>query len=477
MNICSLNVKGLCSNEKRADVLHWLAKKKFDIFVLQETHCSKMLVSNWKLHWEGECFLTEYSTASRGVAILFRKNIDYEIRNIDIDKEGRYILLDIVFDNRSMILCNIYAPNEDSPEFFKVIENKISPHIAKSIILGGDWNFAMAPDIDTFNQKKVHNPKAREIVMQMKNNLNLEDVFRVTNHNERKYTWIAKNPLKMSRLDYFLISDDLLNTSPVSNILYGYRSDHSLVHLVLSFSTNKKGQGYWKFNASLLHDPDYVKKVKDTITATENDLKGNNHDDISDRLFWETLKLNIRGITIGYCAQKKKRQKSLEYELTKQIELLEGETDPRKIAERDNKITELENIRKDVMQGVLLRAKSKWIGEGERNSKFFCSLEKHNFLNKTISFLKNGEDEVIKDADILEKMKTFYFDLYSSRIKDDDCHVHENEKFFPHDDVKLSREEMMFCENPLTIDEILTSLKRMKNAKSPGLDGFTPEFF
>lgn len=476
MKICSLNVKGLCSNEKRADVLHWLGKKTYDIFFLQETHCSKKLMSNWKVHWEGECFLSEYSAASRGVAILMRKNFDYEIRNIDIDKEGRYIFLDIIIDNKSMILCNIYAPNEDNPEFFKVIQNKITPHMAKSIILGGDWNFAMVPDIDTFNQKRVHNPKAREIVMQMKNNFNLEDIFRVTNPNERKYTWTAKNPLKMSRLDYFLISEELLNTSPVSDISFGYRSDHSLVHLTLNFSTNKKGQGYWKFNASLLHDPEYVEKVKNTIAITENDLKGNNHDNISDRVFWETLKMNIRGMTIGYSARKKKKQKNWENELTKQIELLEGETNPRKITERENKISELENMRKEVMQGVLLRSKSKWIGEGERNSKFFCSLEKRNFLNKTISFLNVGEDDFIKDEDILEKMKNFYFNLYSSKIKEDEnCHLHE--KFFPHDDVKLSRDEKMFCEKPLSMDEILTSLKRMKNEKSPGLDGFTPEFF
>ena len=222
MKLVSFNVKGLGSADKRADVLNWLSKKPGEIFFLQETHCSESLLSKWKSQWDGECFLTKFSSTSRGVAILVKKNVDFIVKNVDIDAEGRYIILDVTVESKSIILCNLYAPNDDNPGFFVNLKNKILQHCDKSIILGGDWNLVINPDIDSFNLKKVYNPRSREVVREMMTLLKLEDVFRVMNPDDRKFTWSSKNPLKMSRLDFFLISEELLNISPECNVNYGY---------------------------------------------------------------------------------------------------------------------------------------------------------------------------------------------------------------------------------------------------------------
>ena len=42
---------------------------------------------------------------------------------------------------------------------------------------------------------------------------------------------------------------------------------------------------------------------------------------------------------------------------------------------------------------------------------------------------------------------------------------------------KLDENESEFLEGPLTENEVLAFLKKMKNDKSPGPDGFTCEFF
>jgi len=31
---------------------------------------------------------------------------------------------------------------------------------------------------------------------------------------------------------------------------------------------------------------------------------------------------------------------------------------------------------------VLFRSKARWVAEGEKNTKYFCSLEKRNFISK-----------------------------------------------------------------------------------------------
>ena len=73
------------------------------------------------------------------------------------------------------------------------------------------------------------------------------------------------NSNQMARLDFFLISVDMLAYTTRSNILPGYRTDHSLISLSLSFNNNERGKGFWKFNTSLLHDGEYVKLIKSVI--------------------------------------------------------------------------------------------------------------------------------------------------------------------------------------------------------------------
>ena len=58
---------------------------------------------------------------------------------------------------------------------------------------------------------------------------------------------------------------------------------------------------------------------------------------------------------------------------------------------------ELESIRSQVTRGAILRAKAKWTEEGEKNSAYFLSLEKHNVENKSISEIKIDTNVHITD--------------------------------------------------------------------------------
>ena len=74
----------------------------------------------------------------------------------------------------------------------------------------------------------------------------------------------------MGRLDFFLVSQTLINFSCKEKIRPGYRSDHSIVELTLTFSkefSNKRN--FWKFNNSLLYNTDFIKEVKNSILSTK----------------------------------------------------------------------------------------------------------------------------------------------------------------------------------------------------------------
>ncbi len=111
-----------------------------------------------------------------------------------------------------------------------------------------------------------------------------------------------------------------------------------------------------------------------------------------------------------------------------------------------------------------------------KNTKFFLSLEKRNYKNKTITSLENN-NKITEDPDeIAELCKNYYEKLYSSRdlpIKPEDD---DSNTFFEHIP-SLTTEQKYLCEGKLSSNECLKALKDMKNGKTPGLDGFTAEFY
>ena len=45
------------------------------------------------------------------------------------------------------------------------------------------------------------------------------------------------------------------------------------------------------------------------------------------------------------------------------------------------------------MEGVLLRLNARWVAEGEKITKCFCSLEKRNFISKQMERKKKKVDK------------------------------------------------------------------------------------
>ena len=89
----SLNARGIRSPEKREALLIWLQKQKVDIIFLQETYNTKEVENNWKRQWKGPMFFAHGSNHSCGVLVLVRDSLEFEMKSIITDDNGRYILL------------------------------------------------------------------------------------------------------------------------------------------------------------------------------------------------------------------------------------------------------------------------------------------------------------------------------------------------------------------------------------------------
>ena len=148
--VCSLNVRGLSNNLKRRETFCWLRMKKFGIFFLQEVHCTNEKEQLWSSEWGFSAIFSSVSSSSAGVCILFNNNFQFEIKKQFSDPGGRFILVDLKLENKTITLGNIYAPNDDNPNFFKNVLSHLLPFECEDIILGGDFNLVL----DVQNDKK-----------------------------------------------------------------------------------------------------------------------------------------------------------------------------------------------------------------------------------------------------------------------------------------------------------------------------------
>ena len=465
---------------------------------MQDTHFTNDDLNFITSQWGYKLFHSPGTRDSRGVAILFNNNFEYTIIEEKKDDIGNMIWLEIEIEKKFTVnLVNIYGPNKDSPQFYKDLNDSLTNSNNDFTVICGDFNLVQDFDVDCFNYSTLNNPKARLELLNLKQKHNLHDPWRIYHPNVKTYTWFRKNPIKKSRLDFFLISEELLSMINNVNINPGYRTDHSSVELDLRLSDFTTGKGFWKFNNLLFKDKKYIAQVKEIIHSViqkygipfynfKNINNIPNHEIqfvLNDQQFFEQLLLEIRGMSITYAIDRKKKQKLKETELLKQIKLLEtilsGDTSVHTILSEilDEHKRQLENIRNEKMKGILLRSRANWIEHGEKPSKYFCSLEKRNFINKNVTKVIDNDGNIHTDQKIiLNQIANFYRNLYSNR----DAYLTETNltDLLPHHDIpKLSPDESNRLEGLLTHDELLHALKSMKNGKSPGSDGFTIEFY
>ena len=265
LKIISANCQGLHDFKKRKDVLQYYRQLQCNLLCLQDTHFTIDMEENIRNEWGYEVFFNSFTSQSRGIAIFMNNNFEYKVHNTVMDTFGNYLALDINFSDIRTTLIVIYGPNEDDPSFYRNISEVISNLGNDNIILVGDFNLVLNPDKDCYNYLHINNPKARDEILEIILSHNLSDIFRELHPEKTRYTWRKPHPFKQSILDYFLISNSMLNMVKESDIMSSYKSDHSPVFLTLKLNNFTHGKGLWKFNNSLLYDLEFIETINETI--------------------------------------------------------------------------------------------------------------------------------------------------------------------------------------------------------------------
>jgi len=89
-----------------------------------------------------------HCSSKAGVAILFNNNFSFQISRTYTDPEGRFIICALNTNGKFITLVNIYAPNEDDPNYFTSVFNQLLGFKCDEIIIGGDYNLVLEVEKD-----------------------------------------------------------------------------------------------------------------------------------------------------------------------------------------------------------------------------------------------------------------------------------------------------------------------------------------
>ena len=414
--------------------------------------------------------------------ILINPSLDCQIEKVISDKNGRFIIQKLSLDEHTIVLVNIYAPNDVNQQaaFFSKLNHLLQEFSQDNIIIGGDFNCALSPKDKLGGTSVTRKASVIKEIEKLCESYNLRDIWRILNPDLSRFTWRNKSLKIQCRLDYFLISDDLCNLTKKCDILLAPESDHSAVsiHIQSDILAQKKGPGFWKFNTTLLQDESYITALRENLPKFKE-----KYIDLSDSgLKWDLIKMEIRGFTVKYSKRKAKIVKSKEMALQERVNILQAEAEKQPhnrtiILELQAEKLQLKRIMNYKTKGAILRSKVRWHEQGERNTKYFYGLEKINFNNKTITRLKIGENAfTCNQFEIPNKEKLFYESLYKTKNVNPEK-FKESVFFNPENISPLTDEDRTSCEGQITTDECLEALKDFKPRKTPGTDGFPAEFY
>ena len=405
LKVLSYNVRGIRDERKRRALYSYLREQNCDVILLQETHCKlRKEAYRWGKEWEGQSIWSRGSSNSKGVTILFKNGTQYDVIEDDVDQNGRHILCTVKLNEMKLHIMNVYAPNNEYErvKFF----NDIQTHFVNAdgcIIIGGDFNCVINNDIDRKNCKSSADIGQIDLSNVM-NNFDLEDVWRRRNPNQLEFSWESRG--KMSRIDYFLVSESL--DSQVKDIQYLYApfSDHRPVFLKLKTSDIIRGPGIWKMNASVIK----TELFKNAFTSMWKNWKKKKSDYTLD-VWWDLGKKMIKELSQNI-SKMLAREKKIEQEIISNricfLKERNGNQDEIKHLEEKLKV-----IYEEKGRGTKIRSRAKWWEEGERSTAYFHGLERKRGKEKLWDCIldENGR-EVSGIEAIQNRQLQFYEGLY-----------------------------------------------------------------
>lgn len=162
--------------------------------------------------------------------VLVRSDLDFNLKSLEADVQGRYVVMEAEVKGSNFWFLNIYAPNkvQEQCHFFDNLNNIIESSIVEKeqkIVIGGDFNTELGSDFDCSGGNHFGKGSVKNIPV-LCLDYDLVDIWRIRNPETKRFTWRKRNPLIQRRLDYWLISNVCQEDIEKPDIIPSINSDH-----------------------------------------------------------------------------------------------------------------------------------------------------------------------------------------------------------------------------------------------------------
>ena len=103
--------------------------------------------------------------------------------------------------------------------------------------------------LDVKEDKKGGFPRTHQNALKIINqnceklNLHVTNIWRTLNADKHRYTWCRKKPEIQCRLDFFVISSELIWDINLADVVPGYKTDHSMILLKIALKVTSNLRG------------------------------------------------------------------------------------------------------------------------------------------------------------------------------------------------------------------------------------------
>ena len=201
---------------------------------------------------------------------------------------------------------------------------------------------------------------------------------------------------------------------------------------------------------------------------------------------WDVIKIEIKDYSIRYSKELAQSRRDSKTALQSRIDELKSQINSEHDTDSDSTLdnlysqlheaeVSLNHVISGEIQGIITRSRIQWAEEGERSTKYFLGLEKSAQKKKSITkLIAENRNILTAQEEISKHVVSFYQNLFlSRRPAKREIENYLNACELDTIDADLSSE----LDHDITLDELSSVVKSLKNNKSPGWDGLTNEFY
>ncbi|GJS39529.1 RNA-directed DNA polymerase, eukaryota [Tanacetum coccineum] len=466
----------LAQKAKKDWVKELCVKNKVNFMALQETKMENMELFSVKMCWGNFAFDYVHSDSvgnSGGILCVWDPN-SFRKRNATVNDYFVMIRGVWCLTGNDLLIIAVYAPHDcrDKQMLWDYLTYEIGKWKGEVVIMG-DFNEVRYKS-DRFGS--VFNVQGANVFNSFITNAGLEEVPL----GGSAFTWCHKSASKMSKLDRFLVSENLIYSCPNINAitLERYLSDHRPILLrEASFDYGPTPFRYFHYWNEM---EGFNKVVEDAWREGPCD-KTNAMLNMMMKL--KFLKAKIREWNKSNMLTKIREWnksnmlsvKNVKAKYKEELEALEaiidrGDGNEEIVNKRTEVVNNIQKFDKIHSSEMAQKAKVKWSIEGDENTSFF-----HGVLNKKRSILNIRG--IMVDGNWIESPKAVkgeFFQHFSSRFDKPDASRATINMRYPK---TLTYDQQNELESEVSNVEIKRAVWDCETDKSPGPDGFTFGFY